>query len=94
MKDYARIRARRAKLADIRATERQRTERARRKAMGIALIQRPLRFIGDKTNTVTLVDGKPKMKASPQFQAACIYASHGFGLGVQGIARQVLRSLA
>jgi hypothetical protein len=62
--------------------------------MGIALIQRPLRFIGDKTNAVKMIDGKPKVVASPDFELACRFARDGYGPAVQHIARRVMHSLS
>lgn len=93
MKDAIRIRANRAKAAQSNATERQRKELARRKAMGIALIERPLRFIGDKTNTVTVKDGKPVVEPSPRFIDAHRFASRGDGAMVRRIAYEVQHSL-
>lgn len=91
MKDHARIRANRAKKAARNATPRQRQERARRQAMGIALIQRPLRLIGAMTNTFTVKHGRPHTTASPDYQIAAEYASRGFGAGVRATAYGVLR---
>ena len=90
MKNYASIRANRAKKASRAATPRQRKERARRKAMGIALIERPLRLIGAMTNTVIIKDGKPHTQESFEFQQARSMASRGYGRGVRSMAHLVL----
>ena len=75
-------------------TPKQIKNRAMRKAMGPALIVRPLRFIADKTDTVTLVDGKPKSIESPQTHDARVYAARRNGAAVRHIAREVLRAYA
>lgn len=91
MKDHARIRANRAKKAARNATPRQRKERARRQAMGIALIQRPLRFIDAATHSYTVKKGRSLQTASPDYAIAHEYASRGFGAGVRATAYGVLR---
>lgn len=81
MKDHARIRANRAKKAARNATPRQRKERARRQAMGIALIQRPLRLVLARTSEFNF-----------RYRDARGFADRGIGQGVRFIARQVLRT--
>lgn len=92
MKNTQAQRDRRAKLAQSSATDKQRKNLAKRKAMGPALVERPLRFIGAKINTVTMVDGKPKVHASWQFKDALAHAQAGFGLGVRRVAFEVLHA--
>ena len=92
MKNTQTQRDRRAELAQASATDKQRKNLAKRKATGVALIERPLRFIGAKTNTVTVVDGKPKVSASWQFKDALAHARAGFGLGVRLVAFEVLHA--
>jgi hypothetical protein len=62
-----------------RPTQRQKSERARRKAMGIALIQRPLKFIKARTN-----------EHHQEFKDARMAADFGRGEIVQRIARSFL----
>ena len=93
MKNTQAQRDRRAKLAQSSATDKQRKNLAKRKAMGPALVERPLRFIGaTKTNTVTMVDGQPKVSQSWQFKDALAHAKAGFGLGVRRIAFEVIHT--
>lgn len=75
-------------------TPKQIKNRAMRAAMGPALIERPLRFIADKTDTVSMVDGKPKTLESLYTREARIYAANGNGAAVRQIAREVLRATA
>ena len=72
-------------------SQHQRDELARRKAMGIALIQRPLRYIAARTNT-TEPDAKGFMRkvASRDFQIARLAADLGRGEVVQRIASRLL----
>ncbi len=70
------------------ATQRQRDELARRKAMGIAMIQRPLKFIAAKTNTVERdMAGNVRVVTSPSYELARQCASQGNGGLVNRIAR-------
>lgn len=69
-------RQRRAKLADIRATENQRKQLARRKALGVALIQGPLKHI-------------KKHGAPWQYSMARGYADSGNGQAVHRVARSL-----
>lgn len=72
-------------------TERQRKELARRKAMGIALIQRPLKHIrAADSYKVTGEDGVERIAFGPAYTKARIQADQGHGAAVQRIARQVL----
>lgn len=67
---------RRAKLADMRATENQRKQLARRKALGVALIQGPLKYI--------------KKRGAPwEYGMARGYADSGNGQAVRRLARSV-----
>ncbi len=86
-------RARRAKLAAANATPRQRQERARRKAMGVALIERPLRLIRVLTDTKeTDSHGVVHCVASSDTKFAEECARHGEGHFVRTIARQAMRA--
>lgn len=72
-------------------TERQKSELARRKAMGIALIQKPLRFIAAKTNTMEADVKGVLQKVESFFSKEARYAaSKGNGATVNAIARQVI----
>ncbi len=65
-------------------------ELARRKRMGIALVQRPLRFIGAKTNTVGKDEkGNATVIESGEFMYAKHQASRGHGNNVQFMAMNV-----
>ena len=70
-------------------TPRQIAERARRKAMPIALIQKPLRLI-ESEDWFTELDSKgvPRKVAGPSAIYARYMASHGDGAAVNRIARQ------
>ena len=72
-------------------TQRQKDELARRKAMPIALIQRPLKFIA--ANDVTLVtgtDGTQRKVFGPDYEWARFCADVGRGREVQQAARSLL----
>lgn len=72
-------------------TQRQKDERARRKAMPIALIQRPLRLIASLTNRLELdKKGGSVVVASGAYKDARGCANKGNGAAVQSIARSVL----
>ena len=75
----------------VQPTPRQIAERARRKAMPIALIQKPLRLIESK-DWFTELDSKgvPKKIKGPSAIAARFYASCGKGAEVKAIALQFL----
>ncbi len=65
-------------------------ELARRKAMGIARVERPLRFIAAKTNTVGKDEkGNATVIESGEFMYAKDQAARGNGLSVQQIAMNV-----
>ena len=69
-------------------TDRQKKERARRKAMGIALIQRPLRYIREKTDRIERnVEGIMVRIASERTILAERCAKRGDGGAVKAIAR-------
>lgn len=67
-------------------TKRQRDELARRKAMGIALIQRPLKFIQARTNKIEIKNGEPIVIESDQSKAARYFARYGDGASVNRMA--------
>jgi len=72
-------------------TERQKSEFARRKAMCIALIIKPLKFIADRTNTLERDEkGVLRTVESVLSRQARIAASCGDGAGVQYLARIAL----
>jgi len=72
-------------------TPRQIAERARRKAMPIALIQKPLRLIESKDWFTELdTKGVPRKVAGPSAIAARFFASQGNGAQVKAIALQFL----
>ena len=71
-------------------TIRQKTEHARRKAMGLALIQRPLRFIASRTNSVKIENGVTMVMQSDLFRYAKLCANMGDGGAVNRAARSVL----
>jgi len=76
-------------------TKRQRDERARRIAMGIAVIQRPLRYIATKTNTRNTDEhGVSQIIESFQYTAAKHAAKNGDGFMVNWIARKVCGAAA
>lgn len=72
-------------------TEHQKSERARRIAMGIAVIQRPLRLIRNSTHYFEL-DAKGVMRRVESWatRTATVYAKKGDGAHVKQIARGVL----
>lgn len=73
------------------ATQRQKSELARRKVMGIAVIQRPLKFIAAKTNTVDRdIEGKVRVVTSPLYEYARNCASAGDGGAVNRLARNCI----
>ncbi len=68
-------------------------ELARRKRMGIALVQRPLRFIAAKTNTVGKDEkGNATVIESGEFMYAKHQASRGHGRHVQSMAMRVTKA--
>lgn len=72
-------------------TDRQKRELARRKAMPIALIQSPLKFIASKdVHLVTGKDGVIRKVLGGDYQSARWHADAGLGGMVQHIARQFL----
>ncbi len=88
MKNTEAQRTRRAALAAKNASPKQRKERARRKAMGIALIERPLRLIAALSNTK---DEKGNTVESREYKEARRAANYGSGGFVRGTARVALR---
>ena len=71
-------------------TPNQRHELARRKAMPIALIQRPLRHIAARDyEKVTGPDGIERTVMGSTYEQAREYANAGNGLRVQQLARGV-----
>ena len=79
MKNTPAQRARRAALANKNASPRQRDELARRKRMGVGLIEKPLRFIAEQTDTYVLVNGVKTRAESEATKDARIAAKHGDG---------------
>lgn len=71
-------------------TQRQRDERARRVAMGIAVIQRPLKFINARTNTVEVKNGVTTVVRSLKSEIAQRMARIGDGASVKQIAFGIL----
>lgn len=72
-------------------TQRQRQELARRKAMGIAVIQRPLKFIAGRTNTVERDKAGNICKVeSVLYKNARMFANQGDGQAVNYIARHCM----
>jgi len=63
---------------------------ARWKAMGPAIIERPLRLIGSLTNT----HSDAGMVASVDYKVAWAYARRGKGMHVTAVGRDVLRAAA
>ena len=71
-------------------SHRRKDERARRQRMGIALVQRPLRFIAAKTNTVGKDEkGNTVVIESGEFIYAKRQAARGHGQQVQFMAMNV-----
>lgn len=70
-------------------TQRQKDERARRKAMPIALVQKPLRYIQGNLNTKALVNGQVQMVVHPIAADATYLSARGLG----GIVREIARRL-
>lgn len=72
-------------------TQRQRAERARREAMGIAVIQRPLKYIKGLTDQVEKDDvtGQTRVLESRQSRLATLAARYGAGEAVKQIARRL-----
>lgn len=69
-------------------SQHQRNERARRKVMGVALIQRPLKYIRSRTNMIEKdVNGNPIVVQSAQSRRATRAAKFGWGETVQRIAK-------
>jgi len=79
MKNTPAQRARRAALAAKNASPRQREELARRKRMGVGLIEKPLRFIAEQTDTYAMVKGVKTRIESETTKFARIAAKHGDG---------------
>ena len=74
-------------------SQRRKDELTRRKRMGIALVERPLRFIGAKTNTVGKDEkGNTVVIESVEFQSAKHQASRGRGRHVQLMAMRVAQA--
>lgn len=71
-------------------SEPRKNEQERRKRMGIARVDRPLRFIGAKTNTVGKDEkGNATVIESGEFQYAKHQAARGDGRAVQSMAMNV-----
>lgn len=71
-------------------TPRQRAELARRKAMPLALIQRPLKHIAERDNKkVTGADGVVRTIMGPTYLQARACANAGNGKYVKALARAV-----
>jgi len=71
-------------------SQHQKDEQERRKRMGIARVERPLRFIAAKTNTVGKDEkGNAVVLESVDFQYAKECAECGDGRRVQHLAMQV-----
>lgn len=74
-------------------SEHRKNEQDRRKAMGIARVERPLRFIAAKTNTVGKDEkGNTVVTESGEFIYAKHQASRGQGRHVQSMALLVAQS--
>jgi hypothetical protein len=72
-------------------TERQKSELARRRAMGVALIIRPLKFIAEKVNSVFRNErGELEKTEGWQFIVARRFADLGDGAEVQRFARTLI----
>lgn len=71
------------------ATQRQKQELARRKAMPIALIQRPLKHIAERDFEKVIVKGVTTIVMGPTYKAARKFADYGNGLAVKNIAMQM-----
>lgn len=79
-------------------TKHQEQELDRRKAMPVALIQRPLKFIasrvGDSSDNTHSTESattiKSSHKDSPIYKAAALFANRGEGALLQSIARAFL----
>ena len=72
-------------------TQHQKHELARRKAMPIALIQSPLKFIASKdVHLVTGTDGRIRNVLGKDYQWARLHADAGHGGAVQSTARLFL----
>lgn len=72
-------------------TDHQKRELARRKAMPIALIQSPLKFIASKdVQFVTGTDGRIRKVLGEDYQWARQHANWGRGGAVQATARHFL----
>ena len=71
-------------------SQHQKDEQERRKRMGIARVERPLRFIGARTNTVGKDEkGNATVIESVEFQYAKHQAARGDGRAVQSMAMNV-----
>lgn len=71
-------------------TQRQKHELARRMAMGIALIERPLKHIAERDHTKKIVDGIVTVEMGPTYLAARQYANKGKGRVVSLMARHMV----
>lgn len=90
MKNSPAQRARRAALAHKNASPRQREELARRKRMGIGLIEKPLQFIAERTDTYVLVKGVKTRIESDKTKEARMAAKCGAGGFVRRMALNCL----
>ena len=71
-------------------SQRQKDERARRKAMPLALIQRPLKHIAERDHSrVTNADGGTSIVMGETYKAARRWADAGLGNAVRYLARQI-----
>lgn len=77
-------------MKSVKTTPHQRNEYARRKAMGVAVIQRPLRLIAAKTKTSEVVDGRVVCIESHVGMLARYAATRGDGASVKRIARKYI----
>ena len=94
MKHTLAQRQRRAVLAQKNASPRQRKELARRKRMGIGIIEKPLRFIAEQTDSYVLERGVKTRVESDETRDARQAAKYGDGGFVRHIAFDVLRRSA
>lgn len=71
-------------------TPRQKSELARRKAMPLALIQRPLKHIAERDHSrVSNKDGTTSIVMGLMYIKARLYADAGLGQGVRYVANLV-----
>jgi len=77
----------------MQVSQHRKDELARRKRMGIALVERPLRFIAAKTNKVGKDEkGNAIVIESDEFKNAKIWHKDGLGWAVQRIAMKVAQA--